>query len=171
MAKLLLTCNFQAVFYKVIDTVIYQSLIVQHHCNSKVEVFVLNSFVFIKITSVLCENSSWNEFYTLNHEIITSFLKFFFRVRFCRFYVVIQFFHPCDNGQWSPTLKDFYTKSYPLHYCLILILQKEPVFPFSMLSAKQGNYWYHFYNVFGMTRSLTGDWNRDHPHSKPALYH
>ena len=25
-----------------------------------------------------------------------------------------------------------------------------------MLSAKQGNYWYHFYNVFGMTRSLTG---------------
>ena len=26
----------------------------------------------------------------------------------------------------------------------------------SMFSAKQGNYWYHFYNVFGMTRSLTG---------------
>ena len=22
-----------------------------------------------------------------------------------------------------------------------------------MFSAKQGNYWYHFYNVFGMTRS------------------
>jgi len=21
-----------------------------------------------------------------------------------------------------------------------------------MFSAKQGNYWYHFYNVFGMTR-------------------
>ena len=32
-------------------------------------------------------------------------------------------------------------------YFLILILEKEPVFPFSMLSAKQGNYWYHFYNV------------------------
>jgi len=26
-----------------------------------------------------------------------------------------------------------------------------------MFSAKQGHYWYHFYNVFGMTRSLTGD--------------
>ena len=25
-----------------------------------------------------------------------------------------------------------------------------------MFSAKQGHYWYHFYNVFGMTRSLTG---------------
>ena len=38
-----------------------------------------------------------------------------------------------------------------------------------MLSAEQGNYWYHFYNVFGMTRSLTWDWTRDLPHSKPAL--
>ena len=38
-----------------------------------------------------------------------------------------------------------------------------------MSSAKQGNHWYHFYNVFGMTRSLTGDWTRDLPHSKPAL--
>ena len=90
---------------------------------------------------------------------------------FCRFCVVIRFFHPLHNGQWPPTSKDFYTKYYPLHYCLILILEKSQYFPFSMLSAKQGYYWYHFYNVFGMTRSLTGDWNRDLPHSKPALYH
>ena len=40
-----------------------------------------------------------------------------------------------------------------------------------MLSAKQGYCWYHFYNVFGMTRSLTGDWTRYLSHSKPALYH
>ena len=39
-------------------------------------------------------------------------------------------------------------------YFLILILEKEPVFPFSMLSVKPGNCWYHCYNVFGMTRSL-----------------
>ena len=60
-----------------------------------------------------------------------------------------------------------------IHYIYfpILILQKEPVFPFLMLSAKQGNYWYHFYNVFGMTPSLTGDWTQDLPHSMPALYH
>ena len=45
------------------------------------------------------------------------------------------------------------------------MLEKEPVFPFSMLSANQVNYWYHFYNVFGMTRSLTGDGTRDLPHS------
>ena len=60
---------------------------------------------------------------------------------------------------WS---KDFYTRSYPLHYFFILILEKEPVFPFSILSAKQANYWYHFYNVFG------GDWTRDLPHSKAS---
>ena len=37
-----------------------------------------------------------------------------------------------------------------------------------MLRSKQGKYWYHFHNVFGMTRSLTRDWTRDLPHSKPA---
>ena len=40
-----------------------------------------------------------------------------------------------------------------------------------MWSAKQGNYWFHFYDVFGMTWSLTGSWTRDLPHSKPALYY
>ena len=34
---------------------------------------------------------------------------------FCRFCVVIRFFHPRHNGQWSLTSKDFYTTSYPLH--------------------------------------------------------
>ena len=90
---------------------------------------------------------------------------------FCRFCVVIRIFHRRHNGQWPPSSKDFYTRSYPLHYFLTLILEKEPELPFSMLSAKQGNYWYHVYNVFGMTRSLTGDGTRDLPHSMPALYH
>ena len=56
-----------------------------------------------------------------------------------------------------------------IHYifCPIFILQKEPVFHFLMFSAKQWNYWYHFYNVFGMTRSLIGDWTQDLPHWKP----
>ena len=30
----------------------------------------------------------------------------------------------------------------------ILILEKKPVLPFLILNAKQGNYWYHFYNVW-----------------------
>ena len=90
---------------------------------------------------------------------------------FCRFCVIIRFFHPRHNGQWYPTSKDFYTRSYPFHYFLILLIEKEPVFPVWMLSAQQGNYWYHFYNVFSMTRSLIGDWTRDLRHSKPALFH
>ena len=98
------------------------------------------------------------------------FLRFL-ALDFGRLCVVIRFFHPRHNSQWPPTSNDFYTRSYPLRYFLILILEKEPVFPFLMFSAKQVNYWYHFYNVFGMTRSLTGDWTRDLPHSKPALYH
>ena len=87
--------------------------------------------------------------------------EFFFSVRLLSVERGHSFFSSRHNGQWPPTLKDFYTRSYPLHYFLILILEKEPVFPLSMLSAKQGRYWYHFYNVCGMTRSLTGDWTRD----------
>ena len=96
---------------------------------------------------------------------------FFSAFDFCQFCVVIQFFHPRHNGQWRRISKDFYTRFYLLHFSTIIILQKEPVFPFWMFSAKQGNYWYHFYNVFGITRSLTGYWTWDLPHSKPTLYH
>ena len=55
-----------------------------------------------------------------------------------------------------------------IHYIYfpILILEKEPVFPFLMFIAKQGNYWYHFYDG-----SFTGNWTRDLTQSKPALYH
>ena len=75
------------------------------------------------------------------------------------------------HGQWPSTLKDFYPRFYPLHFCPILINERKPAFPILMLSAKQGNYWYHFYNVFDMMLSLTGDWTRNLPHSKPALFH
>ena len=80
--------------------------------------------------------------------------------------------------QW-PMTSDVEGFSIPdfIHYIYfpILILEKEPVFPFLMFfvfwmfSAKQGHNWYHFYNVFGMTRYLTGDLTRDLQHSKPAL--
>ena len=38
-------------------------------------------------------------------------------------------FIPRHNDQWPPTLKDFYTRTYPLHFLTFLILEKEPVFP------------------------------------------
>ena len=83
-----------------------------------------------------------------------TFSIYFFNIRLLSVLRGYSFFHPRHNDQRPPTSKDFYTRSYPLHYFLILILEKEPVFPFSMLSAKQGNYWYHFYNVFG----IRGPW-------------
>ena len=91
---------------------------------------------------------------------------------FLAFCVVIRFF---PSPPQRPMTSDFEGFSIPdfIHYIYfpILILEKEAVFPFWLFSAKQGNYWYHFYNVFDMTRSLTGDWTRDLPHLKPALYH
>ena len=43
-----------------------------------------------------------------------------------------------DSRVDCSTSKDFYTRFYPLHYFLILILEKEPVFPLSMLSVNKG---------------------------------
>ena len=73
----------------------------------------------------------WKLKYTFYCVYCCCFLAF----DFCWFCVVIRFFPPRHNGQWPPTSQDFYTRSYPLHYFLILILEKEPVLPFSMLSA------------------------------------
>ena len=89
----------------------------------------------------------------------------------CRFCVVISFFSPCHNGQWPPTSKDFLSQIVSITFIFpILIIEKEPVFPCWMFSAKQGNFWYHYYNVFGMTRSLTGVWTRTRsPHSTTRL--
>ena len=62
----------------------------------------------------------------------------FFNVRLLSVLCDHSFFHPRHNGQWPPTsrisIPDF------IHYifCPIFILQKEPVFPFLMLGAKQG---------------------------------
>ena len=59
-----------------------------------------------------------------------------------------------------------------IHFILtILILKREPVFPFFNIECQTRELLVPFYNVFGMTRSLTGDWTRDLPHSMPALYH
>ena len=107
------------------------------------------------------------------HLLISSFfLVCFFSIRLLS---VLRgqsvFFTPPQQ----PMTSDFegFSISDCIHYIYfpIFIVEKEPAFPFWMFSAKQGHYWYHFYNVFGLTRSLTGDWTRDLPHSKPALYH
>ena len=124
-----------------------------------------------KLHYITMWHSVWSMFIWCGAQDLLLFFHFFIFFSVQLLSVLLGVFSSRHNGQWPPTLKNFYTRSYPLHYLLILILEKEPVFPFSMLSTKQGYYWYHFYNVFGMTLSLTGYWTRDLPHSKPALYH
>jgi len=63
------------------------------------------------------------------------FFVFFYRSTFVGSTWSFVFFIP---GQWKPTSKDFYTRSYPLHYFLILILEKEPVFPFQCWVLNKG---------------------------------
>mgnify|MGYP007133224162 CR=1 FL=1 len=53
-----------------------------------------------------------------------------FSVRFCRFCVVIRFF--------LRLRRIFYPRFYPLPYFRILILLKEPVFPYSMIIPNKG---------------------------------
>ena len=88
----------------------------------------------------------------LNMVLYPNNHNFFFSVRL----LSVLHGHSVFSSPRPQPSKVFYPRFYPLHFCSILILQKEPVFPFLVLSAKQGNYWYHFYNVFGMTRSRLG---------------
>ena len=98
----------------------------------------------------------------------SSFLAF----DFCRFCVVIRFFHPRHNGQWPPTSNDFLSQIVSITFIFLSwFLRKSQYFPFQCTVLNKGTTWYHFYNVFCMTRSLTGDWTQDLPHSMPARYH
>ena len=65
--------------------------------------------------------------------------------------MVIRVFIPATTANDLRLRRIFYLRLYAYIYVPILILENESVFPFLMFSAKQGNYWYHFYNVFGIT--------------------
>ena len=71
-------------------------------------------------------------------------LQVFLAFDFCRFCVAIRFFIP---PQW------LMTSDFEGYLCQILSItffaSESQYFPFLMFSAKQGNYWYHFYNAFG----------------------
>ena len=59
---------------------------------------------------------------------------------------------------WSWT-NDDHSRIFELYRIYVIIAMIEKL-----------NYCEHFYNVFGMTRSLTVDWTRYLPLSKPALF-
>ena len=108
------------------------------------EVIVLQPFLFWWLR-LLCYNLSswWLRLLCYN----LSSLGGLYNVQFRRFYlwgylafdfswfcVVIRFFHPRQNGQWPPTSKDFYTRSYPLHY----FWRKSQYFPFQCWVLNKG---------------------------------
>ena len=114
----------------------------------------------------------------LNHNLIVSkesyqeTIRFLFLAfDFCRFCVIIRCFHPRHNGQWPPTLKGFLSQILSItFFVLSLFLRKSQYFPFNV-ECQTRELLVPFHYVFGMTRSLSGDWTRDLLHSKPALYH
>ena len=109
--------------------------------------------------------STWLWWFYANHFVFRAFY-FIFSIWLLLVLRGHSFFSSPPQRPMTPDFKGFSIPDF-IHYIYfpILIIEKEPVFPFSMLSAKQGNYWYRFYNVW------RGPWTRDHPHSKPALYH
>ena len=135
-----------------------------------VKYFLLMIIILYKIIQVLtCVE---NRTLKLKGKFLLFCLFCFLAFDFCRFCVVIHFFHPRHKGQWPPTSKRFSYQILSITFLSHLnSWERASISLFLMSSAKQGNYWYHFYNVFGMTRSLTGDWTQDLPNSKPALYH
>ena len=90
----------------------------------------------------------------------------FFHTKFFISRVSLQLFLKYSTLKYKrKTSKDFYPRFYSLYSCPILNLEKEPVFPFSMLVLNKGTTGTIFIKVFGMTRSLTGDWTWDLYHS------
>ena len=74
------------------------------------------------------------------------------------------FFIPATTANDLRLWRILYPRFYPLHlFSYLNSWERASIFPFLMFSAKQGNYWYHFNNVFGMTRSLTEELNPGPP--------
>ena len=81
----------------------------------------------------------------------TIFTKRFSVQLFCRFCVVIWFFHPRHNGQWPPTSNDFLSQIWSITFFSYLNSSEKASISLLMLSAKQGNHlvpillrlWYH----------------------------
>ena len=96
---------------------------------------------------------------------------FYLAFTFCLFCMVIWFFSPATTANDLRLWRIFYPRFYPLQLFSYLNSWQRASISLFNVECHTRNYWYHFYNVFGMTMSLTGDWTRDLPHSMPALYH
>ena len=79
-------------------------------------------------------------------ELVHFISKLVFTVRLLSVMRDHSFFFPATtaNNLWLRVRRISFPDFIHSIFLSFLILQKEPVFPFLMLSVKQGNYWYHF---------------------------
>ena len=99
-----------------------------HHAQAVADVYLISTQL-IKLLS-----------HDTNPFQVSAFL-FFLSFDFCRFCVVIRFFLSPPQQPMTSNFEGFSIPDFIQYiYFPILILEKEPVFPLLMLSAKQGNY-------------------------------
>ena len=130
-------------------------------------------------TSLWCINISikhQQHIRNYHDQIGILFMNLFTRLRFFLDFFSVRFLSVLQDHFSSPPQRSmtsdfegFLSQMVSVTFCPIVILQKEPVFPFFNVQW-QTRELVPFYTVFGVTRSLTGDWTLDLPHSKPSLY-
>ena len=98
----------------------------------------------------------------VNHVYVLCFMLFFSVRLFVHSAWSFVFFNPATTANDLRLRRIFYPRFYPLHlFSYSNSWEREPIFPFFNVEWTIGT-------IF-MTRSLTGYWTRDLPHSKPAL--
>ena len=98
---------------------------------------------------------------------ITLFFSFLILAfDFCRFCVVNSFFFIPRQRPMTSDFEGFLSQIWSITFLSYLYSWESARISLSMLSAKLLKC--HFYNVFGMTWSLTGDWTQDLSHSIPS---
>ena len=93
---------------------------------------ILNNLKYESMHGV-CLNNNQTKYTYYKHTpqyAIWSIL-FFVAFDFCRFCVVIRFFHPHHNGQWPPTSKDYLSQILSISFIFLYkFLRKSQYFPF-----------------------------------------
>ena len=104
-------------------------------CNGNIACYVIDAIP--TLWSIIL---SFFQLYNVMYFVSNVFFLLFLAFDFCRFCVVIRFFHPCHNGQWPPTSKDFlYRRFYPLHLFFYLnSWEKASIFPFECSVLNKG---------------------------------
>ena len=104
-----------------------------------------------RLSCHVCNLFSWvNQFCILEYisksvTLQDIYILLFLSLDFCRFCVVSHFFIPATTANDLRLRSIFYPRFYPLHFFPHLISSERASISLLMLSAKQGNYWYHFY--------------------------